>query len=194
MMSPEIDLGFFYFGVTMSIRVMSMVWNTKLSSTDKLVLLYYADRAADDGSKIFPGVKTVARNTGLSERTVQYVTKKMIKNGYLIQVGWSDYRTKMLRINISRLLQDQQPVEPLTPHVEEELGGCNTFAPVVQMTAKKGERAAPNTSSTISKPSYQGKKSWKKRSPQEEGSHKYTPFIDPALKRAIQHSKENSQI
>ncbi len=178
----------------MSIRVMSLVWNTELSSTEKLVLLYYADRAADDGSKIFPGVKTVARNTGLSERTVQYTTKKMIKNGYLTRVGWSDYRTKMLRINISRLLQDQQPDEPPTPHVEEDLNGCNTFTPMVQMTAKKGERAAPKPSSTISKPSYQAKKSWGKKSPQEESSQKYTPLIDPALKRALQRSKENSQV
>ncbi len=177
----------------MSIRIMSMVWNTKLSSTEKLVLLYYADRAADDGSKIFPGVKTVARNTGLSERTVQYTTKKMIKDGYLIRVGWSDYRTKMLRINISRLYQDQQPVEPPDSHADEDLNGRNTFTQGVQMSANTGELAAPKPSTTISKPSNQGKKSWGIRSPQEESPHKYTPFIDPALKRALQHSIENSQ-
>jgi len=174
----------------MSIRVMSMVWTTKLPSTEKLVLLYYADRAADDGSSIFPAVKTVARSTGLCERTVQQTTKKLIKSGYLILEGWSHYHTKQLRIIISRLLQESQQ----NPGEIGEIDGCTTFTQGVQRTVKRGERAAPKPSIAISKPSYQGKKSWEKRSPQEESSHKYTPFIDPALKRAIQHSKENSQI
>lgn len=173
---------------------MSLVWNTKLSSTEKLVLLYYADRASDDGSSIFPAVKTVARNSGLSERTVQYTTKNMIKKGYLIRVGWSDYRTKLLRINISQLLQDQQPIPPQPTNKNQEKDGCNEFTQGVQMNAKKGEPDAHKPSPAINKPFTPRNNSRFIKKGREVISYKYNPTIDPNLKKALQQAKENTQI
>lgn len=176
----------------MSIRVMSMVWNKNLTSTEKLVLLYYADRASDDGSSIFPSVKTVAINTGLCERTIQATTNKLIRKGYLIREGWSNYRTKQLRISISRLIQDNQPATSSNPGKDIKNNGCNTFTRGVHVNANKGEPGAPYTSLPINKPSYRESYSKNYRNPQEASKQKYTPRVDPVLKKALQQVKEKS--
>lgn len=55
----------------MSIRVMAAVWESDLPSGEKFVLLALADHARDDGSKVYPAIKTISRKTGFSRRTVQ---------------------------------------------------------------------------------------------------------------------------
>jgi len=50
---------------------MSLVWEADLPPSEKYVLLALADHARDDGTRIYPSVKTVCRKTGFSRRTVQ---------------------------------------------------------------------------------------------------------------------------
>jgi hypothetical protein len=55
----------------MSIRLMSLVFESNIEPNDKLVLLAMADYAADNGTQIFPSIETLVHKTSLSERTVQ---------------------------------------------------------------------------------------------------------------------------
>jgi Helix-turn-helix domain len=54
----------------MSIKIMSLIWDNAYQSTDKLVFLALADCANDEGIA-WPSIATIARKTGVSERTVQ---------------------------------------------------------------------------------------------------------------------------
>lgn len=53
---------------------------------EMLLALALADHAHDDGRHIFPSVKTLAKKTRQSERTVQRLLRKMTKIGWLIPV------------------------------------------------------------------------------------------------------------
>ncbi len=53
---------------------------------DVLLAVKLADNAHDDGRHIFPSVATLARQTGKSERTVQYQLKRLIASGWLVLV------------------------------------------------------------------------------------------------------------
>lgn len=85
---------------------MAMVWNTNLSTTGKIVLLFYADKASDDGSGIWPSVNTVCQKTGLTRRTIQRITKELTNDGYLQLEGWSKYHTKLMNINLKKLKKE----------------------------------------------------------------------------------------
>lgn len=54
----------------MSIRIMSDIWEMPFPPTDKLVFLALADCANDEGLA-WPSIATIARKSGVSERTVQ---------------------------------------------------------------------------------------------------------------------------
>ena len=67
----------------MSIKVMSRVWeHSKQSGGAKLVLLALADFANDEGS-CYPSIPTIARKANMCERNVQYIIRKLIKDGEL---------------------------------------------------------------------------------------------------------------
>lgn len=66
----------------MSIKLMSQVWEAKLSFTDKFVLLALADNANDEGA-CWPSIETLCKKTCLSERTVHYAIKRLETGGYL---------------------------------------------------------------------------------------------------------------
>jgi len=71
----------------MSVHVSSLVYRRKFGSAQrKAVALKLADHAGDDGSRIFPGVATIAAEAEVSERTVQRVLKAFVEEGLLIVV------------------------------------------------------------------------------------------------------------
>ena len=90
---------------------MSLVWKVDLHSTDKFVLMYYADRASDDGTGVWPSVETISKATNFTTRTVQNATKKLIHSGYISFVGWTKYRTKLLKINVEYLSEKAKETE-----------------------------------------------------------------------------------
>lgn len=67
----------------MSVRVMSMVWEADLPTTEKMVLLAIADSADDDGDNAWPSVATLARKASVSERRVQQIVKGLESRGLL---------------------------------------------------------------------------------------------------------------
>ena len=69
----------------MSIRVMSRVWKLEddLTSTEKLVLLKFADCCHPDGRNAFPKQKRIAAECRLTGRTVRDTIKSLLAKGYL---------------------------------------------------------------------------------------------------------------
>jgi DnaD/phage-associated family protein len=71
----------------MSVKVMGLVWDLKISREEKFILLAYADHADHDGGSIFPRVSTIAEKTGYSERSTQRITRLLEDSGYLVGAG-----------------------------------------------------------------------------------------------------------
>lgn len=62
----------------MSIAIMTKVWGTELGSpTVKSVAMKLADCAHDNGRKVYPSIKHVARHSEVSERSAQYAIKEL---------------------------------------------------------------------------------------------------------------------
>lgn len=60
------------------------------SATRKSVLLYMADKAADDGSGIWTSKANIARDLELSRRAVQLAIQDLIRNGLVLETGQRD--------------------------------------------------------------------------------------------------------
>ncbi len=60
------------------------------SATRKSVLLYMADKAADDGSGIWTSKANIARDLELGIRAVQYAIRSLVDAGLLIEIGQRD--------------------------------------------------------------------------------------------------------
>lgn len=71
----------------MSVIVSALCWKLRLSGTDKLILMRLADFASDDGTRIYPAVRSVADECGVSERCVQYTIRKLQAAGVLVMLG-----------------------------------------------------------------------------------------------------------
>lgn len=67
----------------MSVRVMSMVWEADLPTTEKMVLLAIADCSDDEGANAWPSVATLARKASVTPRRVQQVIQALIHRGLL---------------------------------------------------------------------------------------------------------------
>lgn len=84
----------------MSINIMAGVWKLELPQGEKLLLLALADHADYDGNHIFPSVARQSWKTGISERQVQRLLRKLEARQILISVahrkggrGWAtEYR------------------------------------------------------------------------------------------------------
>lgn len=61
---------------------MSLVWDIKLTDSQKIILLSLADNANDDGL-CWPSIATIAKRCSKSERTVQGVIKQLVNEGHL---------------------------------------------------------------------------------------------------------------
>jgi hypothetical protein len=81
----------------MSVKVMGWVWELDIPSSEKLVLLAYADHAAHDGTEIYPAIALVARKTGYSQREVQRATRRLESRGLLIADGSGPHGTNKWR-------------------------------------------------------------------------------------------------
>lgn len=72
----------------MSITVMSQIFKKQMgSSSRKMLAVRLADFADDNGRGIWPSVNTLARETDLSERTVQRLLRDFVDEGLLVVVS-----------------------------------------------------------------------------------------------------------
>jgi hypothetical protein len=123
-----------------SVQASSFVWsNSKHKGSALLLLLFMADCAHEDGSSIFPSVATMAKQSRLSERNVQYVLRHLIKSGELIEEGVSEWQTKVYRIPCIAPVQTLHPATERTQgvqgSVENEALGCTQS--VIRKPSKK---------------------------------------------------------
>jgi hypothetical protein len=70
-------------------------------ASHKFVLLAYADHADHQSKSIYPAVETIAHKTGLSERTVQRLTRDLETMGILLNDGTGPKGTNRWRISLS---------------------------------------------------------------------------------------------
>jgi hypothetical protein len=104
----------------MSVKIMSLVWDTKryFTSSQKLVLLKLADCAADDGSHAYPSHSTIAEECSLSKRGVINVLEALYDSGILSKQARfnaaGDKTSNLYFINVQILKQianNEQPVD-----------------------------------------------------------------------------------
>jgi SOS-response transcriptional repressor LexA len=71
----------------MSVRVMSLVWEFDLPTSEKMVLLVIADHADDGGMNAWPSIATIARKASVSPRQAQRLVKALADSGFLFVEG-----------------------------------------------------------------------------------------------------------
>jgi hypothetical protein len=110
----------------MSYELYKLAWEFPASeASEKLVLVYFADRASADGSNIYPALETVARHAAISLRSVQRAIKSLAAKGVVEQVKPADrarrksahYRldlAKMREIVAAGKSEAGKPAEPAT--------------------------------------------------------------------------------
>ncbi|MDW9818187.1 helix-turn-helix domain-containing protein [Sinorhizobium meliloti] len=93
----------------MSIAIMSQLFKAHLGSTNrKMLAVRLADFADDDGKGIWPTVGRLARETELSERTVQRILSEFVDEGLLIvrrKGGWKPGEGTRYDFNMSALVR-----------------------------------------------------------------------------------------
>ena len=130
----------------MSIKLMSLVYESGLDKSLKAIALAYADHAQDDGTNIYPSVAHTAWKTGYSERTVQRLTKELVDSGVLVRHGYGPSFTNRYKMDTKAL-----PVRPhwggdiLTPQ-------CHTEPEGVTTTTERGVTMTPKPSLIIKEP------------------------------------------
>ena len=88
----------------MSVKMMGLVWDADLPRDEKFILLAYADHANHEGGNIYPAVESIAKKTGYSARSVQLITKKLVKDKYLEAAGKHPvYGTNQFKIGVKKL-------------------------------------------------------------------------------------------
>ena len=71
----------------MSVRLMTVVFDSELPPTKKLLMLALSDYANDEGYHVHPAIGTLARKTSLAERTVQTQLRELEEAGLLFDTG-----------------------------------------------------------------------------------------------------------
>jgi hypothetical protein len=134
----------------MSVKLIGRVLEAKFKHpSEKWVMFVLANYAGDDGRNAYPSVATIARNAGISHRTVQTALRELVASGFIIQDGkWESINGP---IPIYRILIDKlsttgattSPVQPLHP-VQPLREGVQPLHPTGATTAQTGAAIAPN--------------------------------------------------
>jgi hypothetical protein len=69
-------------GASVSLKIMSRVWEVSLPHADKLLLLALADNANDEGH-CWPSVAALGRKCGMEDRSIRRVIKRLIGAGHV---------------------------------------------------------------------------------------------------------------
>lgn len=121
----------------MSRDISTSIWGLQLPPTTKIILLKLAYHADNDGRNAYPSVATIATECCVSERTVQYTLRKLVKSGL---------------ISVQKEADRRQPTTyRINPHMGEKIApqkesgvqltvvqGCKVEQSGVQPIAPKG--------------------------------------------------------
>jgi len=124
-------------GISLSIRLMNAVVETApVRGGEYLLLLCMARYAADDGSKVFPSVATLAKDSRQHERAVQKQLRSLEAKGLIKQVGVSRHNTVNYRIVINM----GAPKPPVA------VVGVNRDGPIFKVGGPRTPESSSNTS------------------------------------------------
>lgn len=130
------------YGVSLlSIRLINaVVENAPVHGGEYLLLICMARYAADDGTRVFPSVATLAKDTRQSERAVHLQLRSLEFKGLIVRVGVSRHSTINYRVNLEKLSTgDERPSPPL-----------NDVPPIPESHARTPERRSPDSLSNSS--------------------------------------------
>jgi len=138
-----------------SVKIMGLVWDLVIPQNEKLVLLAYADHASHDGSNIYPAVKTIAKKTGYSERSVQVITRSIEDRGYLCSDGQGPKGTNKWRIplHLGVIMPMTSRGAESAPVQSETQGGAENDVKGCRKEPKGVKRTAPEPSLTVNESS-----------------------------------------
>lgn len=128
----------------MSYALQAMAWSARFDGTAKLVLLRLCDFADDDGNRVFPTVKRVAEDCGISVRTTQEALRRLESAGVLVMVRDADAgarRPREYRVHVPAL------ASRIVPKASDEGCGIGTGATSarVRNTTPRGAASAPRS-------------------------------------------------
>lgn len=123
---------------------MAAVWKMNLPPSEKLVLQAYADHADRYGCSIFASVRSIARKTGLSERWVQLLTRRLEDLGVLVADGRGPRGTRRWRIIMDWQARVEAPAGAMVEHGARQPHEGPEQAPAFQRSeAGSGVNSSP---------------------------------------------------
>lgn len=131
----------------MSIRIMTMVWDRFDGTGSELLLaLALADHAHDNGRHIYPTIKSLAKKTRQSERTVQRQLQTMVETGWLIKTSDEINTAEVKRgreycVNPNWLEQIETPCNGVQQPATTDTGDNLPPVPRVTKTPDTGDTA-----------------------------------------------------
>jgi hypothetical protein len=107
----------------MSIKIMSALWEMDFPPTEKLVFLALADCANDEGLA-WPSIATIARKTGVSDRSVQRAIRMGETRGLIVREEvkgkgcryWISPRHSVTPDTVSRVTNATKTPDTMSPH------------------------------------------------------------------------------
>lgn len=182
----------------MSNKVLNLAWSCDLGGacgTRKLVLARLADIARDDGSSVYPSLETIARSTGLSERTVRTALRELEAMRVLVVVrrGGGREKTTRYRIDLDTLealsnpataapfiseTRQQPPLNPATAAPEPLLNPKYTLSEKAS-SSEASSPAAPSAPAGGAIAPSVGKMIW------DEGGRLLSPHLPEARFRSL---------
>lgn len=126
---------------------MTLVFETPLPPTDKLVALCLADHAHDDGTHVFPAVATLAEKASLGTTATRSAIRRLEGFGILVQVakGGGRGNPAEYRFDLARLINPTDSVAFPKPNAEEKPNGSG---PQTQRLATETQRLTAQTQRT----------------------------------------------
>jgi hypothetical protein len=123
----------------MSIRMMTQVWDqSQHKGSELLLLLAIADNANDQGVA-YPSVRTLAKKTRLSRRSVQYLINKVEQSGELrVSVGTGPHGCNEYHILLGGGANFAQGMKSTDENQRTE-GGAKAIAPEPNTKPKREE-------------------------------------------------------
>ena len=102
------------YGVSsLSIRLINaVVENAPVHGGEYLLLICMARYAADDGTRVFPAVGTLARDTRQDQRSVHRQLRSLEEKGLIVRVGVSRHSTVNYRVAIEKLSTGGDDLKP----------------------------------------------------------------------------------
>jgi hypothetical protein len=138
-----------------SIRVMAVVWeNADLDPYERLVMLCLADHA-DDNGQCYPSIQRICDRTGMGERGVQNVIRRLSSNGRLsVENGGGRHVRNGYTITLNPAHNAAYHDEK--PRTENPVSGAETPHPITEtphpITINPAP-GAPETPRTVKEPS-----------------------------------------